>query len=96
MSLINNKICTVHVGDEKVWKLAVKLIKIKLRVSDMRHVPETCMSGGQISREDESTGTVSSCRIYEKKVMKHCMLSKKTITKKLPVYNVHNKTLLSY
>lgn len=54
------------------------------------------MSGGQISREDESTGTVSSCRIYENKVMKHCMLGKKTIRKKLPVYNVHNKTLLSY
>lgn len=36
MSLINNKICTAHVGDEKGWKLAVKLIKIKLRVLDIR------------------------------------------------------------
>lgn len=61
----------------------------------LRHVPETCMSGGQISGEDERTGTVSSCRIYEKKVMKHCMLSKKTITRKLPVYNVQNKILVS-
>lgn len=62
----------------------------------LRHVPETCMSGGQISREDERTGTVSSCRICKKKVMKYCMLSKKTITRKLPVYNVHNKILVSY
>jgi len=52
----------------------------------LRHVPETCMSGGQISGADERTGTVSSCRIYEKKVMKHCMLIKKTITRKFPVY----------
>lgn len=62
----------------------------------LRNVPETCISGGQISREDESTGTVSSCRIYEKKVMKRCMLSNKTVTRKLPMYNVHNKTLVSY
>lgn len=32
ISLMNNKICTVHVGDEKGWKLAVKLINIELRV----------------------------------------------------------------
>lgn len=49
----------------------------------LRHVPETCMSGGQISGEDERTGTVSSCRIYEKKVMKHCMFSKKKHNKEI-------------
>lgn len=65
-------------------KLAVKLIKIELRGFDiyvhLRDVPET-MSGGQISREDESTGAVSSHRIYKKKNMKHCMLSRKTMTR---------------
>lgn len=35
MSLINNKICTVHVGDENGRKLAVKLIKIELRGLDI-------------------------------------------------------------
>lgn len=30
-------------------------------------LPETCMSAGQISEEDESTGAVSSRRICENK-----------------------------
>lgn len=55
--------------------LAAKLVKIELRGLDIRvhlcDVPETCMSGGQISGEDESTGAVSSSRIYEKNIMKH-------------------------